>query len=717
MSSRPKQKTAKGRAAQEGQSEITDPRFRSIQTDPRFRLPSKKHTHVKLDKRFAKVLKDDDFSQKASVDRYGRKIDKAAGRKDLERLYKLESDEEDEDVVADDDEVLKELRRADKKYDPARDGGFSSSEEDSDSDEEVEVEEEVDEAALFPSKADEVPLGEISSRLAVVNLDWDNIRAVDLLAVASSFAPADGKIINAIVYPSEFGRERMDREELEGPPREIFNNSKANSDSDTESDAQSGTEDVDSEDEEEEIKKRLLQEEKAEDFDPSALRRYQLDRLKYYYAVLTCSSPTVAKALYDAMDGREYLSSANFFDLRFIPDDVSFDDEAPRDEATTIPTGYRPTEFVTDALTHSRVKLTWDAEDTKRKEVQKRAFSRQEMDENDLQAYIGSASESEESEAEAEAEAGKGDRRAALRAALGLGGAPTKAKGRKQEAPVGDMQISFTPGLSATAKKGPVFENEPIIEETTAEQYIRKERERKAKRKEKARAQRLGLPDPTEAADDKSADEAKPTDKKDKKDKKTKKDRKAKSPIPDEEDPFNDPFFTDPVAALDAAKKARKAEKARLRAERAAEEAATSAQRAELELLMDDNTNLRHFDMREVMKAEKEAKRGGKKGKNRGKKGGDDGAETKPADNFKMDVHDPRFSRLFESHEFAIDPTNPRFKGTEGMKALLEEGRRKRAREGDVEGAPEEKKARASGTSRSEDITQLVEKVKNKSKH
>ena len=43
-----------------------------------------------------------------------------------------------------------------------------------------------------------------------------------------------------------------------------------------------------------------------------------------------------------------------------------------------------------------------------------------------------------------------------------------------------------------------------------------------------------------------------------------------------------------------------------------------------------------------------------------------------------MNVSDPRFARLWESHEYAIDPTNPRFKGTEGMKKLLEEGRRKR---------------------------------------
>ena len=41
----------------------------------------------------------------------------------------------------------------------------------------------------LPEAAAEVPTGEATSRLAVVNLDWDNLRAQDIMAVAASFAP------------------------------------------------------------------------------------------------------------------------------------------------------------------------------------------------------------------------------------------------------------------------------------------------------------------------------------------------------------------------------------------------------------------------------------------------------------------------------------------------------------------------------------------------
>ena len=742
---------------------ITDPRFQNIQSDPRYRLPGKSYK-VKLDKRFARVLKDEDFVKRAKVDRYGRPVESGAEKRRLKRKFELDEDnEEHSDVPDDDDEVQRELREVEKKTrDPLREGRETdleaSLEDESTSDEESEADEaEVldDEPSVGLNTQQDIPTGEATSRIAIVNLDWDNIHATDLMAVFSSFLPSTGgSLLKVAIYPSEFGKERLEREEMEGPPKGIFANAAREDDDDDVS--------ADEEENDEEIQKSLLKEGGDKDFNPTALRAYQLDRLRYFYAILTFSSPTVAQHIYELVDGTEYLRTANFFDLRFVPDETDFSTDTPREECEDIPGDYRPMEFVTDALQHSKVRLTWDEEDVGRKEAVARAFKapkgkakgakarRAEEDENDLMAYLASDnSEDDEEDDEVEiageqaevtpALSKKEAERQRMRALLGLAPEPTKNKSSKgkDKAPVGGMQITFASGLSGDSKddknKKSVFENSPEPDETTVEKYVRKEKERKQKRKEKMKSQP-------------AADEEAET-----------KDRAARDTADqiiqekDEEEAdalgFDDPFFAEPSASTEkvTSKKIRKEERLKKRQEREAAEEADRKQRAELELLMvDDATQdddagggkksgkMRHFDMREIQKAEKEERKKGKKkhGKDKSKSKSKDaereGDRSAVADDFTLNTTDPRFSRLFESHEYAIDPTNPRFKGTKGMKALLDEGRKRKDRPDRTGNVNKDRKEKDTvkdrgipdiGASASAgDVQTLVEKIKRRQK-
>ena len=688
---------------------------------------------MQIDKRFAHMLRDERFSSKAKVDRYGRKLPKDSGRKELERFYRVEEDGlgDEEDEIDNDEEVEKEVRRVEGSFDHARDGGFSeSSSDESSEDEETEVEEE--EVFGFADQqgdaADGIPSGEITSRIAVVNLDWDNIRAADLMAVFSSFAPGNGRILKVSVYPSEFGKERMEKEETEGPPKEIF----AHKGSDDKADAALLSSDDDNEldgdeEEEEKIKKSILKEDQGEEFNSAKLRRYQLERLRYYYAVLSCSSKDVGESIYNTVDGTEYLTTANFFDLRFIPDDMNFTDDKPRDECERIPDGYKPNEFVTDALQHSKVKLTWDADDGTRKEAQKRAFggSRADIDENDLKAYLGSDSSDDEESDLVQQDTSKDDatnedatsaanpklskkdvERQRMRSLLGLGDqpVPSRKSNASGKAPVGDLQITFSSGLSGD-QGGSIFENEPLTEETTVERYVRKEKERKARRKEKMKATRNG----TEPVDDANAAE----------------DDEASAEMAEPSDlGFSDPFFTAPADDKAATSALRKEAKRLKRASLTTASATTSAQRAELELLMDDPTSanpsapVNHFNINEIARAEKALKK--KKHPKRMTAREKEAVEAKEKDGFKMDVEDPRFRAVFERSEFAIDPSSAKFKGTEGMKALLEEGRRKRRRGSAEEGEGEEVRKKGRKETEDEDdgveVEKLVARVKRKTK-
>lgn len=623
-----------------------DPRFAQIHTNPKFALPKKKDSKVVIDKRFKGMLKDDDFTTKAKVDRYGRKIEAKEGAEEIKRYYRLEDEDEDEDATTSESEEEQE------KYDPARGGGFESSSDEEDSDEEVDEEE----AALLKEQleeADEIPTGDPTRRFAAVNLDWDNVRAADLYKAFDSFKPANGKIIRVTIYPSEFGKERLAREELEGPILE--------------------KDESEDEDSDKEVTSRtIVKEDTGEEYDSSKLRKYQLERLRYYYAVVECDSIATAQHIYDNCDGCEYESSANFFDLQFIPDDMEFD-EQPHDECDSPPLNYKPAEFVTDALQNSKVKLTWDADDQKRLTVARKAFSQKEIEENDLKAYLASSSDESEDEDKEAA-------RQRLRALLGLpeGG---EAAGKDDE-DEGGLEITFTPGLSNNVNKE---EEKTEEEETTIEKYKRKEREKKKARKEAYLAKR------GELNGEKGAEEEK------------------------EDLGFDDPFFDDPTPA--AKKKAeKKAEKAKKRAEKQAEAEAKAKEKEELELVMmsdEDNVlngkKMQHFDIKQVVKAEKS------KGKKKNKKAqrAAELAEGKQ-EGFTMDVNDPRFSAVFKEHEFAIDPSNPRFMKTEGMKKLLEE-KRKRRRDNDEE-AEEGKKMpkKNKKDNESNGVSSLVERIRKK---
>ena len=163
---------------------------------------------------------------------------------------------------------------------------------------------------------------------------------------------------------------------------------------------------------------------------------------------------------------------------------------------------------------------------------------------------------------------------------------------------------------------------------------------------------------------------------------------------------FDDPFFTTEDAGTKSKTSMRKEERLKNRQARAAAEAAKAEERARLSKVMADGDvdpaeRLDHFDMKEILRAEKKKGKKGKRGKGQAQGQGVEDSKGLQED-FHMDVDDDRFKAVFDSHEFAIDPSNPKFKATGGMKQLLEEGRKKRKKAGgegeDEEGRPKSNK-------------------------
>lgn len=126
-------------------------------------------------------------------------------------------------------------------------------------------------SSTIPEQSSSADTTKPTSRIAAVNLDWDHVTAAHLFRVAASVLPSgsSSKVLSVAVYPSDFGRERMEREEREGPPKELFKKGRG-----------ARADEVDS-DEEVNEQNIFNTQDGDDDYDDDALRQYQLDRLRY----------------------------------------------------------------------------------------------------------------------------------------------------------------------------------------------------------------------------------------------------------------------------------------------------------------------------------------------------------------------------------------------------------------------------------------------------
>lgn len=319
-------------------------------------------------------------------------------------------------------------------------------------------------------------------------------------------------------------------------------------------------------------------------------------------------------------------------------------------------------------------------EEASRKDAMKRAFSgsRAEIEENDMKAYLASSDSEADDEEQPEDLADGAPKltkkeiaRQRMREALGLGSNAT-AKPSKSE-PVGEMEMTFTLNDEDGAGKKQVSAND---KETTVEKYMRKEREKKAQRKEKALTKREGAEQPAEEEEEVE---------------------EAEVAQDGNELGFDDPFFMaeEPVKATKSSQ--RKEERLKKRELKEAEAKKNAAERAHLEKIMgkgskNGGVGAGHFDMAEITRAEKQKIKQVKgKGKGKGKKKQETTEDDSAMhDDFNVDVGDDRFKAVFESHEYAIDPTNPKFTTTPGMKEIIN----KKRGHGDEGPSNRDKKAR-----------------------
>ncbi|CAF0742358.1 unnamed protein product [Rotaria sordida] len=407
-----------------------DTRFAHITKDPRFRPVSKNERKLKIDRRFASMFNDPKFKLKYTVDKRGRPLVKEhTTRDDMNKFYHLEQDDDDDDdssSISSEEEIKKKTKKNkksvnDEELDELLQSDESDSEEKDDNDNEEEEEEE-ERKSSSSEEDEEIPeiddgiewnefddkcarSDEVSHRLAVCNMDWDRVRAVDIFLLLNSWKSADGVIKSVTIYPSEYGLQQIEAEKKFGPlpgtTKPVITTDQNGTDSGHQSEAEEEPEEPEIKSDDDDDEPNFNQDDDPDTTDPimrERLRKYQLNRLKYYYAVVECDSIATAVRIYEECDGLEYETSAVRLDLRFIPDSVTFDSSIlPRDQCTKLPdkTLYKPILFRNTALTQTKVRCTWDETPIERRQLTKKKYTLEELDQVNLDAYLASESDEE----------------------------------------------------------------------------------------------------------------------------------------------------------------------------------------------------------------------------------------------------------------------------------------------------------------------------------
>ena len=136
------------------------------------------------------------------------------------------------------------------------------------------------------------------------------------------------------------------------------------------------------------------------DFNEVAVRKYELSKLKYCFAVVTCDSSGTAAYLYEQLDGIEFHNSSMEFDLSLIPDEVDFTTRKCKDECRDFSSSVYepPADFVVNALQHTSVECSWDKGESHREKKLTQISQWRKLQDSDFAQYIASESESEEEE-------------------------------------------------------------------------------------------------------------------------------------------------------------------------------------------------------------------------------------------------------------------------------------------------------------------------------
>lgn len=335
---------------------------------------------------------------------------------------------------------------------------------------------------------------------------------------------------------------------------------------------------------------------------------------------------------------------------------------------------YTPRLFTTTALQQAKVVLTWDENDVERKELNEKLVTGKlnDVPDQELRKYVAYSSEDESDVEEkvvkkkrkttrdSDADRSKPDSISKYKALL----SDINAKEEQKKNSRVEMEFSWGIGVKNksavesdvdTKVQTDVNHFDKILELKKEKKKARKEAKKKLRRKHRNGGESNDEP---ESSDD---------------------------DLPDGID-LNDPYFAEEFTGGDFAEptERKKKDKPKGRNRMDSDDSKNDDEEqkaAELALLLDDGVEKRgHFSLKKIQDNENETKTKKRK-KNRKKKDAEAEKALMLNDDFKINTNDERFSAVYSSHLYNIDPTDSNFKKTKGMLEMIDEKLKRTATE------------------------------------
>lgn len=332
--------------------------------------------------------------------------------------------------------------------------------------------------------------------------------------------------------------------------------------------------------------------------------------------------------------------------------------------------------------------MTWDENDVEREELNEKLNTGKlgEIADSDLRKFVAYSSEEEGSDNDGEhiggaiSEHSEADENSGEEAAQTV--VPSKKSHKKedviskyknllneinqkeQEKKKNKVEMEFSWGIdtpsSATSKQDEIEKKTKDTDLNPFEKLIDKKREKKRARKEKIR--KLKKEQNQSDSDDESED-----------------DLPDGIDLKDLKDLMKCSYYAEEFANGGFAPAKPKKSKDKKKTTKKVENESDDEAQKDLELLLDDDDNKAHFSLKKIQERENETKTSKKRLKKLKNKKDKEEDKKVVEDDFKINPSDNRFSAIYSSHLFNIDPTDSHYRKTKAMETLIQEKLKRKA--------------------------------------